>query len=720
MFRVINISCLFVLCSSLLFTQEHDHSSFDTQREFEQILFPKTYINGSFATLSPQSVVVSAFQPITILMAAPQQLSKYDSLVLVVPDRWGVPNISDNSKENYVEITGMDDVSFEKTFRNIPGRIFRYYITFKIERGFIDIGDSIKIILGAQKQLPYGYQAINKSGIDTFFVIVNNHSVQSIPIIVEPDQPTSFAFNTRMNTIVGERRVVTAAMFDRYGNLANLGATVKISSTDSLAEFPSQIIIAEKDSGAVNFNVTFNSIGTLHLKGEFTLINEKKYTINSHAIVSDSLKSLNKVFWGDLHVHTGLSLDGAGTLEELFYETKKARTLDFLAITDHNITIGLDWEQLYKKSIDATDDRFVFLPGFEFTSPDGHASVYGFESNSILLKEAAVKKNYSQLWSILSKSNYIAHINHPDSRTCTGFDFNQIDTSIIKNIEISNSICAATSEYYGNDSVYTPKQLEHQSVQDVLRLFYLGFIGGGDFHTVRPGIRARTGVIVDTLSPQKIINALRSRRTMVSSDRRIYSLIEINGKYINGDIITISESKNSYGVSLRIKAAAASKMKSVTVVKNGIDLLTMNPNVLSIDTTITDIATFDDANRNYYYLRVITEEGTRGWASPIWVVQNRIAVSRQTDSSPENYSVAIYPNPVNGRFILNISIPQQEHIMVRFYNSIGQLVSSQDYGTVPQGVHSFPVVLDNISSQLLFVKTEVGNTTYFNKLVFIK
>lgn len=75
---------------------------------------------------------------------------------------------------------------------------------------------------------------------------------------------------------------------------------------------------------------------------------------------------------GDFHVHSRESGDADATLEEIAALAQE-RGLDFVEISDHNTTSQLD----FLDAAHAGTPSFLFLPGVEFTTYDGHANGIG-------------------------------------------------------------------------------------------------------------------------------------------------------------------------------------------------------------------------------------------------------------------------------------------------------------------------------------------------------
>ena len=103
----------------------------------------------------------------------------------------------------------------------------------------------------------------------------------------------------------------------------------------------------------------------------------------------DDLFDGHRLYWGDLHGHTGYS-DGYGTPSS-FYDHGSQQRLDFCAISDHTEWLNFSGSKLrmgdgsplplWSNLIAEAEDRyvpgaFVTFPGFEWTSDDhGHRTV---------------------------------------------------------------------------------------------------------------------------------------------------------------------------------------------------------------------------------------------------------------------------------------------------------------------------------------------------------
>lgn len=74
----------------------------------------------------------------------------------------------------------------------------------------------------------------------------------------------------------------------------------------------------------------------------------------------------------DLHIHTNYSRDSLITLDNLITKCKKKDIIP--AITDHNTLSAID--MLRKKNTGKRKKEFIFIPGIEISTSDGHVIAY--------------------------------------------------------------------------------------------------------------------------------------------------------------------------------------------------------------------------------------------------------------------------------------------------------------------------------------------------------
>ncbi len=221
---------------------------------------------------------------------------------------------------------------------------------------------------------------------------------------------------------------------------------------------------------------------------------------------------------GDLHMHTGHS-DGSCKSQSgrqvpcplfLTVQAAASRSLDFIAITDHNTDSQYD----QMRELQPFFDHLLLIPGREITTFHGHFNVFGVTQ----FMDWRIGKGGLDVNTVLldarSKGG-IASVNHaesPEGEACMGCRWtltNGTDMSLFSAIEVIN---------YGKTMLSSARYWDSQ-----LRAGHrLAAVGGSDNHnaTIPPGEPAAigwpvTGVEADELSVAAILNGIRSGRTFI-------------------------------------------------------------------------------------------------------------------------------------------------------------------------------------------------------------
>ena len=71
-------------------------------------------------------------------------------------------------------------------------------------------------------------------------------------------------------------------------------------------------------------------------------------------------------------------------------------------------------------------------------------------------------------------------------------------------------------------------------------------------------------------------------------------------------------------VELQLKATGTSRIKQVQFIRNNAPLRTEKPGKEQVTLTFTD--KLPQPGLNWYYARVLQEDGEVAWSSPVWVV----------------------------------------------------------------------------------------------------
>jgi len=336
-----------------------------------------------------------------------------------------------------------------------------------------------------------------------------------------------------------------------------------------------------------------------------------------------------RLCWGDIHTHSELS-DGNKTIDMLYNYQKYVAGMDFGAVTDHTefpdklTDSEFHLTRFYNRIFDREDFKTVLA--FEWTSNEwiwnyGHKNVY-FGSSDVPIMRTC-DRNYNnpdKLFNSVSKYGGVVPCHHPSGRfiTLEGYlqsafnDWSYHDEEVETVVEICSHW--GVFEFDGNEGSME-YEISHNHVQDALAMgYHLGFVGGSDTHAGMPGMeKGITGVFVKTLSSKDIVEAMRMRRTIASQGPRVHIDFSLND-FPGGSILNNIRDRH---IRIFVKAPDFEcNIRKIVLVKNNIDIKSFD---INDKTGVLEYNDSQEGQNDYYYVRVIMENGDRAWASPIWV-----------------------------------------------------------------------------------------------------
>ncbi len=335
-----------------------------------------------------------------------------------------------------------------------------------------------------------------------------------------------------------------------------------------------------------------------------------------------------RIFRGDLHRHTDISMDGAGdgSLWDAYRYAMDAAGLDYFMVTDHQS--GNDEYTWWR--IDKSADMF-HVPGF-FTAlygtersvsyPNGHRNLIFTRRGVPILPFApgegkAEVNTGSLLYEYLRKYGGIAtsHTSH----TGMGTDWRDNDPELEPFVEIYQG-ARTSAEHEGAPLAPTAKRTElHAGGYRPL-----GFVWNAWKKGYKLGVQASSDhvsthvsyacVIAESGTREAIADAMRQRHTYAATRNIILDYrITAGGKsYIQGDIL-----RSGSLPELTARIIGTGRLKEVVVVRDNEYVYTTRPEgesfLLSFrETSLTP-------GEHYYYVRVEQQDGHVAWSSPIWV-----------------------------------------------------------------------------------------------------
>jgi len=355
-----------------------------------------------------------------------------------------------------------------------------------------------------------------------------------------------------------------------------------------------------------------------------------------------------RLFWGDLHCHSHLSLDAEGEPDELLHYARDRARLDVVAFTENDcmydcflteaaFALGVYYARRFNR-----DGRFVVLPGFEWTSripksPKGrlddprnwdsryygtakgdwartasgtsyqnHRSVIYPMAGGPVLRHPEVGNDIQKLLAAVAEAGGLAHPHH-DVWKLSG-------SPIEANVEVTS----------GWDVYIRDPERIHEALSNGYRF---GFLGNSDNHRRTPGLGgALTGIYAESLTPAAILDALRNRRVYTTSGSRILVDSRANGALMGQEAATPSGQ-----VDLECTVIATRPIVEATLVRDGQKIKKFGgkgTNRLTLAYRDQDLT----PGTHWYYWHVIQEgespdypgnvkvaEGPLAWSSPHWV-----------------------------------------------------------------------------------------------------
>ncbi len=339
-----------------------------------------------------------------------------------------------------------------------------------------------------------------------------------------------------------------------------------------------------------------------------------------------------KIYRGDMHRHTDISQDFKydGSLIEVYRYAMDVTAFDYMVPTDHQL--GYDQEFTWWQDEKLTDlfnvpGSFVPMFGYErsLTFPNGHRNVIFSKRGTRPLpipndERRGEVYTGANLYPYLKQNNGIS-MPH-SSGTSQGTDWFDNDPDVEPLMEIFQGY-RASYEYMGAPLAASPQKLREQRSGFNPIGYYWDALAKG----YKIGVQASSDhwsthisyamIVAEEHTRESMFSAMKQRHAYAATDNIIldFQIETDNGKrYIMGDIIDTNPQSSPR---LIIKALGADRIKQLVIVKNQEIIYTRHPNADSVTLRYTDNEF--EPGKNYYYVRVLQNNGMVAWSSPIWL-----------------------------------------------------------------------------------------------------
>ena len=345
--------------------------------------------------------------------------------------------------------------------------------------------------------------------------------------------------------------------------------------------------------------------------------------------VVDAGEKQFKIYRGDMHRHTDISQDFKydGSLIEVYRYALDAVGFDYIVPTDHQL--GYDQEFTWWQDEKLTDlfhvpGTFVPMFGYErsLNFPNGHRNIIfgkrGTRTLPIPDAERRGEERAEKLYAYLHENDGIS-MPH-SSGTAQGTDWFNNDPEVEPLLEIFQGY-RASYEYMGAPLAASAQKLREQRSGfnpigywwDALRKGYkIGVQASSDHWSTHISYAM---IVAEEFTRESMFAALKARHAYGATDNIVldFQAVDASGQHhIMGDIVNSQQAPR-----LLIRALGTDRIKQFVIVKNQEIVYTSHPNHEEYSFEYTD-RNFE-AGSNYYYIRVVQNDGQVAWSSPIWV-----------------------------------------------------------------------------------------------------
>ena len=301
-----------------------------------------------------------------------------------------------------------------------------------------------------------------------------------------------------------------------------------------------------------------------------------------------------RLFYGDLHRHTDLSLCRVpfdGTIEDAYRYAIEVARLDFLGITDHSrdIAMGNALSQLWwrsRKQVYRHQLQPEFIPFYAYERSHGNTA----DHNVISLRSDMLRPHtypIPRFWKELDRDT-ITIPHQPIRRDTWSYQHD----SLRPLVEIYQGCRDASIEEHVHSGL--------------AKGFHLGFIASSDHLSTSASYAC---VWAEKPTRESVFRALQARRTYGATTNIELSVLA--GEHWMGEMVADSQLSP-----IELKAKGTAPIRSVKMIVDGKEVETISPNRRDIKLQFKP--NLDSGQ--YVYFHLVQSDGNQAWSSPLWIV----------------------------------------------------------------------------------------------------
>lgn len=462
----------------------------------------------------------------------------------------GTPQFDRPGDDGFVSVWTSGSATLAPVFETAGVRPWSKTITLRVREGQLAEGDRVTIVLGDTAYGSPGIRAETYPELDfTFKVLVDPfgtglyEQVADLGYEIIGGEATQLVLTAPSDVVAGEPSWLHLRALDSWGN-PDGAYTGMVHFSGNLPEgLPESYQFTGDDSGVRRFEgVRYTDVGTLIVTAQSGVSSTTSNPIRCHQSAPQY-----RVFWGDLHGQTRETV-GTGSIEDYFAYGRDIAAVDACAHSGNDFQITADVYQELRENSERFHEpgRFVTFHGYEWsgnTPAGGDHNVYYRDDGPLHRSSHTEVEDKSDTDCYPIDRLYAANAGRDDVLITphiggrrANLDFH--DPNLEPAIELASQ--------WGRFEWFARDALE--------RGLKVGFIGGSDDHSGRPGWSAATlahhgvrGGLTAYLAPEltrdAIWDALRSRRVYGTSGARILLDVSVNGQPMGSDFTT-SEAPN--------------------------------------------------------------------------------------------------------------------------------------------------------------------------------